>query len=216
VSAELRHKETVVSALALAVRWFTSRGLREFDDLFLACFMVRLLETNVIVKQQDLLTVLKNFFLAIVNWDTSIVTGFHPDNLEDDIILAHLAAFPVVFLDNTGYWNIANAISKDSLLLAKADLSRSLTSLGDCLAFDTLFLEQHHVFSSFDHYFRLDLSTENKELLCKNSDFIVDTVNYDDRLNRFINKLSTRINECMGERFDNMYIQRLAVENKVS
>ncbi|KAK6733690.1 hypothetical protein RB195_017444 [Necator americanus] len=214
VSAELRHKETVVSALALAVRWFTSRGLREFDDLFLACFMVRLLETNVIVKQQDLLTVLKNFFLAIVNWDTSIVTGFHPDNLEDDIRLAHLAAFPVVFLDNTGYWNIANAISKDSLLLAKADLSRSLTSLGDCLAFDTLFLEQHHVFSSFDHYFRLDLSTENKELLCKNSDFIVDTVNYDDRLNRFINKLSTHINECMGERFDNMYIQRLAVENK--
>lgn len=106
--------------------------------------MVRLLEENVVVKQQDLLTVLRNFFLAIgksklvkcvlerdtakvrprhhacsvaVNWDTSVVMGFQPDDLEDGVISAHLAAFPVVFLDGTGYWNIANGISKDSLLL---------------------------------------------------------------------------------------------------
>ncbi|EYC07881.1 hypothetical protein Y032_0068g185 [Ancylostoma ceylanicum] len=209
VSTELRHKENIVSALALATRWFRSRGLKEIDDLLLACFMVRLLEENVVVKQQDLLTVLRNFFLAIVNWDTSVAIGFQPDDLEDDVIAAHLAAFPVVFLDGTGYWNVANGISKDSLSLAKADLSRSLSSLGDCLAFDTLFLEQHHFFSSFDHYFRLDLSPENKKLLCKTSDFVVDTIDDSDRLRRFIGKLSMNISECMGERFDNMYIHRL-------
>ncbi|RCN24391.1 hypothetical protein ANCCAN_29912 [Ancylostoma caninum] len=117
VSAELRHKENIVSALALATRWFRSRGLKEFDDLLLACFMVRLLEENVVVKQQDLLTVLRNFFLAIVNWDTSVAIGFHPDDLGDDVISAHLVAFSVVFLDDTGYWNVANGISKNSLLL---------------------------------------------------------------------------------------------------
>ncbi|KIH50418.1 hypothetical protein ANCDUO_19503, partial [Ancylostoma duodenale] len=214
VSAELRHKESIVSALALATRWFRSRRLQEFDDLLLACFMVRLLEENVVVKQQDLLTVLRNFFLAIVNWDTSVAIGFQPDGLEDDVISAHLAGFPVVFLDGTGYWNVASGISKDSLLLAKADLSRSLTSLGDCLAFDTLFLERHHFFSSFDHYFRLDLSPENKKLLCKMSDLVVDTIDDSDRLRRFTEKLSMNINECMGERFDNMCIHRLEDTDK--
>ncbi|PIO58107.1 hypothetical protein TELCIR_20463, partial [Teladorsagia circumcincta] len=117
VSAELRHKETVTAALALVNRWFTCRGFHEFDPVFLACFMAKLMEDNVVVKQQDLLTVLRNFIVAIVNWDTSTPAGFHPDDLEDDVITAHLATFPVVFLDQTGYWNISSGISKESLVL---------------------------------------------------------------------------------------------------
>ncbi|KAK6046129.1 hypothetical protein COOONC_16365 [Cooperia oncophora] len=206
VSAELRHKETVTAALALVNRWFSSRGFHEFDPVFLACFMTKLMEDNVVVKQQDLLTVLRNFFVAIVNWDTSLSTGFHPDDLEDDVLSAHLASFPVVFLDHTGYWNISSGISKESLVLVKTDLSRSLTVLGECLAFDTLFLERHHMFSSFDHYFRLVLTPENLLSLFKTSELLVDTVDEDDRLARF------RVHECLGERFDNVYVERLKGE----
>ncbi|VDM65747.1 unnamed protein product [Strongylus vulgaris] len=117
VSAELRHKEHIVSALALAARFFKCRDLPEFDDLFLACFFVRLLETNVVAKQQDVLTMLRNVFSAIANWNTTTAMGFHPDDLEEDVIAAHIASFPIVFLDSTGYWNIAAVISEDSLLL---------------------------------------------------------------------------------------------------
>ncbi|PIO55699.1 hypothetical protein TELCIR_22913, partial [Teladorsagia circumcincta] len=209
VSAELRHKETVTAALALANRWFTCRGFHEFDPVFLACFMAKLMEDNVVVKQQDLLTVLRNFFVAIVNWDTSTPAGFHPDDLEDDVITAHLTTFPVVFLDQTGYWNISSGISKESLVLVKTDLSRSLTVLGDCLAFDTLFLERHHFFSSFDHYFRLVLTPENLTSLLKTPDLLIDTVNEDDRLARSAAKFMKRIQECLVGRFDNVRMERL-------
>ncbi|XGW11513.1 hypothetical protein V3C99_012754 [Haemonchus contortus] len=214
VSAELRHKETVTAALALVNRWFTCRGYYEFDPIFLACFMVKLLEENVVVKQQDLLTLLRNFFVAIVNWDISSPNGFHPNDLEDDVISAHLASFPVVFLDHSGYWNIASGISKESLVLVKADLSRSLLVLGDCLAFDTLFLERHHFFSSFDHYFRLELTSENLTTLFKAPDLLVDTVDEDDRLAKFMSKFMKRIHECFGERFDNVQVNRLRHEKQ--
>ncbi|VDK57428.1 unnamed protein product [Cylicostephanus goldi] len=210
VSAELRHKEHIMSALALTCRWFKCRSLAEFDDLFLASFVVRLLENNVIAKQQDLLTVLRNIFSAIVNWDTSAAIGFQPEDMDEDVLTAHMTAFDVVFLDSTGYWNIASGISKDSLLLAKADLSRSIASLGDPLAFDTLFLEQHNLFSSFDHYFKVDLISESKEVLLKLPECTIDTVDENDRLLKFVKKLSEVINNCMDERFENLYIQRLS------
>ncbi|WKX95456.1 hypothetical protein Q1695_012147 [Nippostrongylus brasiliensis] len=214
VSAELRHKETVTAALALANRWFANRGMMQFDPLFLACFMAHLLEDNVIAKQQDSVTILKNFFVAIVNWDTSMAKGFHPSSFDEGVIKSHLEVFPIVLLDSTGYWNIASGISKESLMLAKSDISRSLLVLGDCLAFDTLFLEKHHFYSLFDHYFRLVLTPEDMSALLKNSNMVLDTVNEDDRLSRFMAKLLDKIETCMGERFDSIGIKRLNSEKQ--
>ncbi|KAJ1369288.1 Nrap protein [Parelaphostrongylus tenuis] len=174
-----------------------------FDGIFLACVMVHLMDKNVVIEQQDLLTILRNFFLAIVNWDTSSPMGFHADDLDNEVIAAYLSTFPVVFLDSTGYFNIASGISMESLLLVKADASHSLSVLGDCLTFDTLFLERHHLYSMFDHYFRLLRS------LCKISDLLPDTVDENDRITKFAKMLIARIHECMDERFDNVYIERV-------
>ncbi|KAE9416457.1 hypothetical protein Angca_003579, partial [Angiostrongylus cantonensis] len=209
ISTVLLPRKTLISALALASRWFSCRGLLEFDGMFLACFMVHLLNRNVVAEQQDLLTVLRNFFLAIVSWDTSSPTGFYPDDLDSSVVSAHLSAFPVIFLDTTGYFNIASGISMESLLLVKADVAHSLTLLEDYLSFDALFLESHRFYSLFDHYFRLDLSPKCLESLCTISDLLLDTVDENDRIANFTKMFIARIHECMDERFDNVYIQRL-------
>uniref|UniRef100_A0A1I7XDU6 Nucleolar protein 6 n=1 Tax=Heterorhabditis bacteriophora TaxID=37862 RepID=A0A1I7XDU6_HETBA len=114
VDFELQNKTNLLQALGLCNRWFHCRNMVEFDDIFLAAFMICLLRKEIVTEKQDLLTILRNYFLAIVNYDSSVVMGLYSSDFEETAYSLHQNTSPIVLLDYSGYWNIANGISLES------------------------------------------------------------------------------------------------------
>lgn len=155
-------KANCVKAVLMIRSWLQKRGFSTrpdgFSDGLLSAWFVHLYKTGVIGDQTPVIDVLYSFFnsLATTDWKKSRFS------LSSDVDEARFEQFfnffDFVFLDYSGYLNLAFSLSTTAFDVIRASASDLLKKIECFSDFGTLFTVDHLFSNSFDVFIRITLS----------------------------------------------------------
>ncbi|CAD6194049.1 unnamed protein product [Caenorhabditis auriculariae] len=208
IEKELKGKSVVVKALGLTNRFLKARGLTNVCGAICGARVLRLFRTGSITEKQEILTVLRNIFRDLATWDISDVQTLSENVvLEEEVRELFAASFPIVLLDDSGFWNVTYRLSVSDISRLKAEIVVCLPLLGDIFAFETVFINEVPHFAQFDHYARLNISSSQLQTQVRSIG--LDVADDDDLIRAFMTDFQKKACKAMGERFEYMTVSRV-------
>uniref|UniRef100_A0A914X0M9 Nucleolar protein 6 n=1 Tax=Plectus sambesii TaxID=2011161 RepID=A0A914X0M9_9BILA len=167
-SKTLANHAEIKKAMRLLTFWLRQRELNQrrdgFSNFLLTAWMAYCLKANLINERMNYRHVLESVWKAFVqvSWlDTNISLADEVNATDDEVrptIEQFRAKFEMVFVDSTGYLNLAANLSRYAYdrLRNEAAKALAITSTDPSNAFNLLFIEDVPFQRTFDQYFRID------------------------------------------------------------
>uniref|UniRef100_A0A158Q7J7 Nucleolar protein 6 n=1 Tax=Elaeophora elaphi TaxID=1147741 RepID=A0A158Q7J7_9BILA len=153
-------KPNFLKAFIMIRLWMLRRGFIQrtdgFSDLLLAAWLIYISIQEAYLAQASVFDVIVGFFSSIIstNWKESRL-GL----CDNDALYSQFSSyFDFVFLDHTGYLNLAASLSVTAMEQIRAAAIDAITKINIFSDFDHLFVINHPFTTAFDQYIRIRLS----------------------------------------------------------
>uniref|UniRef100_A0A1I8ER67 Nucleolar protein 6 n=1 Tax=Wuchereria bancrofti TaxID=6293 RepID=A0A1I8ER67_WUCBA len=157
--AFFRQKPNFLKAFIMIRSWMLQRNFIQrvdgFSDLLLAAWLIYISVQEISFAQASVFDIIIGFFSSIisVNWQQSRLGLCDNDALHSQFS----SHFDFVFLDHTGYLNLAASLSITAMEQIRAAATSALTKIDTFNEFDHLFVKNHPFTTAFDQYIRIRL-----------------------------------------------------------
>ncbi|EDV20361.1 uncharacterized protein TRIADDRAFT_32058, partial [Trichoplax adhaerens] len=158
-----RQSQSLIDAITLIKIWLYQRefnkGINGLNGFLASMFLIYLLKKKKLNLQMSSYQILRIFLiqLASSDWSTNGITLAEQDNSNIPSTAEFSTVFEVVFIDSSGYLNLAanlTKISYDELRHAASSSLRHLDSSSSDV-FSDLFVKKVPYFTKYDHYITL-------------------------------------------------------------
>ncbi|VDM94980.1 unnamed protein product [Thelazia callipaeda] len=163
IEAFFRENQNFVKAFIMIRSWMFRRNFIQridgFTDLLLAAWFIFIHNKGNFFAQTSVFDIIVTFFSSLVatNWKEA-----HLGLCNNDALHAQFSAhFDFVFLDHTGYINLAASVSIVAWEQIQAAAADVITKINTFSEFDHIFVENSPFFPSFDQYIRISLTQSN-------------------------------------------------------
>uniref|UniRef100_A0A915PV07 Nucleolar protein 6 n=1 Tax=Setaria digitata TaxID=48799 RepID=A0A915PV07_9BILA len=148
-----------LKALILIRSWMLQRGFIQrvdgFSDLLLEAWLVFIDRQESSFAQASAFDIIIAFFSSVISTDWK---KSHLGLCDNDALYQQFSSnFDFVFLDYTGYLNLATFLSTTAMEQIRAAATVAITKINVFAEFDDLFVKIHPFTSSFDQYIRIRL-----------------------------------------------------------
>ncbi|VDK78472.1 unnamed protein product [Onchocerca ochengi] len=157
--AFFREKPIFLKAFIMIRSWMLQRGfiqrIDNFSDLLLASWLMYINLQEVSFAQASVFDIIIGFFSSIIstNWKESRLSL-----CDNDALYSQFSShYDFVFLDHTGYLNLAASLSVTTMEQIRAAATDAITKMNTFSEFDHLFVNSHPFTSVFDQYIRIRL-----------------------------------------------------------
>ncbi|CAG9533984.1 unnamed protein product [Cercopithifilaria johnstoni] len=152
-------KPNFLKAFVMIRSWMLQRDFIQrvdgFSDLLLAAWLIYINIQEASFAQASVFNIIVGFFSSIIstNWKESRLGLCNNDALYSQF----LSYFDFVFLDHTGYLNLAASLSVTAMEQIRAAATDAITKINTFSEFHHLFVKRHPFITAFDQYIRIQL-----------------------------------------------------------
>ncbi|VDK80887.1 unnamed protein product [Litomosoides sigmodontis] len=157
--AFFNQKPNFLKAFIMIRSWMLQRNFIQrvdgFSDLLLSAWFMHINIHEASFAQSSVFDIIVGFFSSIVstNWKES-----HLGLCDNDELYSQFSSyFDFVFLDHTGYLNLAASLSVTALEQICAAATDAITKISTFNEFDNVFVKNHPFVTAFDQYIRIRL-----------------------------------------------------------
>uniref|UniRef100_A0A1I7VA14 Nucleolar protein 6 n=1 Tax=Loa loa TaxID=7209 RepID=A0A1I7VA14_LOALO len=157
--AFFQQRPNFLKAFIMIRSWMLQRGFIQrvdgFSDLLLATWLIYINVQEVSFAQASVFDIITGFFSSIIsiNWKESRL-GL----CDNDALYSQFSShFDFVFLDHTGYLNLAASLSATAMEQIRTAATDAITKINSFSEFDHLFVKSHPFTTAFDQYIRIRL-----------------------------------------------------------
>ncbi|KAL3993759.1 Nrap family protein, partial [Acanthocheilonema viteae] len=152
-------KPNFLKSFIMIRSWMLQRGFIQrvdgFSDLLLAAWFIYINIQEASFIQASVFDIIVGFFSSIIstNWKESRL-GL----CDNDALYSQFSSyFDFVFLDHTGYLNLAASLSITAMEQIRVAATDAITKINTFSEFDHLFVKSHPFIKAFDQYIRIRL-----------------------------------------------------------